>query len=308
MSPSPDIVLDQHDQHERHEHNDWHDRHEPAGFAALREAYLAGELVVFVGAGVSIAAGLPSWSQLIEQMLAGAAERGAPSQALAACVAKRDEGRFSEALAALREALPESVFRAEVARLLDDRGREVPEVARALASLAPRLRGVLTTNLDCILERAFPPDWTPVARAAELAQRERYILKLHGTLADPSTWILTRDQYARAIYADPHHQATFSAIFHRCPLMFVGYGLADDDFDHLLGRVRADGGADLPCHHALVEAATLEPERADELAARGLRVLPYPNPDGSHQALVRLLHRLRDSLANPAIAGAAQGR
>ncbi len=83
MSPPQDLS------HQPHESRE---SHEPAGFAELCAAYLAGELVVFVGAGVSIAAGLPSWSELVERMLATAAGHGASPLALASCAAKRSEG------------------------------------------------------------------------------------------------------------------------------------------------------------------------------------------------------------------------
>jgi hypothetical protein len=42
-----------------------------------------------------------------------------------------------------------------VEKALDDSGREVPAVVTAIAALAPRLRAVLTTNLDRLLEWTF---------------------------------------------------------------------------------------------------------------------------------------------------------
>jgi hypothetical protein len=133
-------------------------------------------------------------------------------------------------------------------------------VARAIAALAPRLRAVLTTNIDHLLERAFAGRWPTLLRATGyIAQRRGFILKLHGTLLDRSSWVFTREEYDRAIFADPNLHGAFTALFHAVTLLFVGYGLADDDFDLHLGRVRAFSGAQPPRHFALVPADSVTP-------------------------------------------------
>src|SRR6185369_14575714 len=119
--------------------------------------------------------------------------------------------------------------------------------------------------------------------------------KLHGTLADRSTWVLTRDAYDRAMYADPLHGAGFSALLHSCPILFVGYELAEDDLDHLLGKIRSFAGDQPPRHFALVAAEAVKPYRRHEVEKAGVRVIPYKNGDGSHAEVVRLLRRLAAS-------------
>src|SRR4029077_7710990 len=140
--------------------------------------------------------------------------------------------------------------------LLDDKGLDAPAVATSIASLAPRLRGVLTTNVDHLVEKAFKGAWPALAKVTgDVVRRRHYILKLHGTLLDRSTWVFTRDEYDRAMYADPNLKSAFSALFHTHPILFVGYGVADDDFDALLGRVGAPAGGQPPRHFALVDEA-----------------------------------------------------
>ncbi|MEP7123703.1 MAG: SIR2 family protein [Byssovorax sp.] len=156
---------------------------------------------------------------------------------------------------------------------------------------------MLTTNLDGLLERAFAGRWTPMARATgDIAQRRRYILKLHGTLLDRATWVLTRAQYDRAMYADPQFQGAFSALFNACPILFVGCDLADDDLDLVLGRVRALAGSAPPRHFALVAADTVSQYRRSRLEKGGIRLIAYDNPDGQHAAVIAVL---RDLAARP---------
>jgi hypothetical protein len=258
----------------------------------LREAYEGGNLVIFAGAGISAAAGLPSWKQLVDILLDRAKARGASQAALAEIVEMIDKEQLIEALSALKDCLGGPEFGVTIERHLSDRDRPIPEVARAIASLAPRLRTVLTTNLDHLLERALV--WPALARATgDIAQRrEKMILKLHGTLLDRSTWVFTRDDYDRAMYADPKLQGAFSALFHSCPLLFVGYGLSDADFDQVLGRVRAFAGDQPPRHFALVAAETVTPHRRSRLERSGIRVITYDNPDGRHGEVVRVLRGL----------------
>jgi hypothetical protein len=160
---------------------------------------------------------------------------------------------------------------AGVERHLDDKLADEPEVAKAIAALAPKLRAVLTTNLDHLLEKAFSGRWPTLSKATgDIATRREYILKLHGTLLDRAGWVLTREQYDRAMYADPKLKAAFTALFHTCPILFVGYGLADDDFDALLGHVRALAGEQPPRHFALVPADEVTPYRRRKLEAAGI--------------------------------------
>jgi hypothetical protein len=263
----------------------------------LGEAYDSKNLILFIGAGVSAAAGLPSWKRLVEILLDRARARRTPQNTLDEIALLAERNQYIDALSAAEHALGAPDFGAAVERALDDDTYPVPDVAHAVAALAPKLRAVLTTNLDGLLERAFDGKWRAIARATgDIAQRRGYILKLHGTLIERATWVLTRAQYDRAMYADPQLQGAFSALFHACPILFVGYGLADDDLDIVLGRVRALAGAAAPRHFALVAADTVTPFRRSRLEQGGIRLITYDNPDGKHRAVTAAL---RDLAARP---------
>jgi hypothetical protein len=166
--------------------------------------------------------------------------------------------QYINALSALKVCLGASEFCTYVERHLDDARAAEPNVARAIAALAPRLRAVLTTNIDHLLERAFAGRWPTLARATgDIAGRKHFILKLHGTLLDRESWVFTREDYDRAMFADSKLRDAFAAFFHSVQLLFVGYGLTDDDFDLHLGWVRAFAGDQPPRHFALVPADTV---------------------------------------------------
>src|SRR5262249_3594751 len=109
---------------------------------------------------------------------------------------------------------------------------------------------------------------------------------------DRPTWIFTREEYERAVYADPKLLAPFSAFFHACPLLFVGYGPGDDDFRQVLSRVRALAGTQPPPRFVLAEAEALTPERRSKLEKAGVRVIAYPNPEGNHAEALKIIKAL----------------
>jgi len=151
---------------------------------------------------------------------------------------------------------------------------------------------VLTTNLDRFLERAFAGAWPTFSRAtADVLQKPRYILKLHGTLENRGTWVLTRAEYDRAMH-DPLLRRAFDALYAQATLLFVGYGMADDDLDMALGWVRAQGGGQAPRHFALMPAGRVGPARRRQLEDAGVRVLDYATPGGSHEEMMRMLRAL----------------
>lgn len=264
--------------------------------ADLREAYLEEDLILFAGAGLSAAAGLPSWRRLVELLADRAKARGVAAPVLHEIADLLAREQLIDALSAVKAALGLNDFGAAVEKVLDDKGLDAPAVAASIASLAPRLRGVLTTNLDHLLEKAFKGAWPALARVTgDVVRRRHYILKLHGTLLDRESWVFTRDEYDRAMYADPELQTAFYALFHACPVLFVGYGLEGDDFDQVLSRVRVLAGSQPPRHFALIAEETMTPHRKTRLEASGVQIIPYANPDGKHGEVVRILDWLAGS-------------
>ncbi|MFE8598193.1 protein kinase domain-containing protein [Archangium violaceum] len=263
-------------------------------FEHLRRAFNSGDLTLFVGAGISSAAGLPSWKTLVEMVVAAVKSRGADPTRLKEIEDLLTRGQYIDALTAAKEALGSQVqFCNLVEQQLDDTQRKVPDVGDAIAELSPSLRAILTTNLDRLLERALQGKWPVLVRPpGDLAQQRRYILHLHGVLRERDSWVMTRDDYDRAMYANPQLQGTFSTLFNAYPLLFLGFGLADDNFDAVFARVRALAGKQPPQHFALVASETVSPSRRKRLEDSGLNLIVYANPDGKHSEVARVLRQL----------------
>ncbi|WP_437779731.1 SIR2 family protein [Sorangium sp. So ce1097] len=263
----------------------------------LRERYASGNLIVFAGAGVSAAAGLPTWKQLAEKLRDRARRRGADPAVVDEIQQYISSNQLINALSAAKLALGPQDFNWTVDKELDDTGRDVPEVAQAIAALKPGLKAVITTNIDRFLERAFQGEWRVVDRpTADLGMERRFILKLHGTLRAWDTWVFSRDQYDRAIFGTPLLQDAFGALYRTHSMLFVGFGLADDNIDQTLARVRALSGGQPPMHFALLPQG-VPPFRRTLLEESGVRLLVYENLSGDHAEVAETLRGLEQGAA-----------
>lgn len=252
--------------------------------------------MLFAGPGVAIAAGIPSRDQLLATLIARADAAGAGEAILAEMKDLAARAQIIDALSAAKQALGPGDFGAAVERELDDQGIDaLPDLALAIGELRGGIRAALTTNLDGLLERAFGGAWPAISRAtADLAQRRRFILKLHGTLVDRSTWVLTREEYDRAMLVDERLKQAFAALFNACTLLFVGYQPGDDDLEAVLARVRAFAGDQPPRHFALLPAAAMTPYRRGLLAQAGVRAIAVDDGDGAARVLRDLAREIDD--------------
>jgi len=212
-------------------------------------------------------------------------------------------GRLIEAFSAAHLALGQVEFGREIKKATDDKGRPEPEIAKAIATLKPKLRAVLTTNLDRFLERAFG-DWEPrTDPTADLAQDRNYILKLNGTRSNQDTWGFSSGNDSRGTIASPTHQRTLEALFQTCPILFVGCDLEDDDFVWLR-KVRTLSDHQPPTHYALLPRTVHDrPYLRSQLQEAGLRLVPHGDAAGDHAGVIEILHHI----ASPPTVGIVVG-
>ncbi|MCM6764089.1 SIR2 family protein [Rathayibacter sp. ZW T2_19] len=228
----------------------------------------AGRLVPFLGAGASVSAGGPSWGELLQKLAARIELDSATASRLA------DKNILDQA--------------SYLATLFDE--KEPGSFARAVADeigslqrygLAPALltaidsEQAITLNYDRLFETAAADAGTPrsVIPGVQEAGSERWLLKLHGTVDDPSSIVLTRDDYLGFDSSRRALSAIVQATLATRHLLFVGFGLTDDHFHEIVHDVRrafpSSGPGDL------ATALTLFEDPLDERLWQGrLRLVP----------------------------------
>jgi SIR2-like domain len=231
----------------------------PAIPAVLREASQRGVLIPFVGAGVSVLAGCPTWGELADG-------------ALRACI---DAKKFTHSqLAQIRHLSPrvklsiargleaEHGLKIDYAKLINpENGYENNNTGnRVYRSLGKLGQTFVTTNYDSWLDTEIPEVLLPVTASAPQQDttatapskrkaifnqnkftpanlnQPKSVFHLHGSLADPAGMVITTRDYITR-YAndragnDPQQEnrtLTFLGhLFQTKTVLFIGYGLED---------------------------------------------------------------------------------
>ena len=189
--------------------------------------------MLFLGAGVSVGAGMPSWNGLLEALAMSA---GIDPDA--------EEFKRLEVLdkaEILRRSLGEDRFRAQIREHFS--GHHQALAHQLLASLP--VTEAATTNYDTLFEEAWrsvEPEGNRVAALPAESPKgaDRWLLKLHGSVEpDGSELVLCREDYLRL----GTERAALSGVVHAMLLtrhmLFVGFSLTDDTFHRIAHEVRA---------------------------------------------------------------------
>lgn len=113
---------------------------------------------------------------------------------------------------------------------------------------------------------------------------EFFIFKLHGDLSSPESIVLTTRDYDRLILRNPQARNFLQAAFLNYTLLFVGYSLADPDFQLMLSELTLIFENYIPSQFALIPDA---PDfGVDHLLKRmNIQAIPYSSQQDHKEAL-----------------------
>lgn len=191
-------------------------------------------LVPFMGAGISVSAGAPDWTDLVASL---AETAGVDPEIVlklkkhdvldqAAYVRQEFERRFPER--------PEE-FAAAIIKAVDVRRYGLsPAMLAALDA-----EQAITLNYDRLFEWAAHDGQRPrrVIPGPSDAS-ERWLLKLHGSVDSPSSIVLTRDDYLGFNADRAALSSLVKATLMTRHLLFVGFGVKDPHFHEIVHDVR----------------------------------------------------------------------
>lgn len=207
----------------------WPELSEPQREAAraLARRAAAGNLVLFLGAGVSKPAGLPDWRGLLAEAASGhpeLAEQLEPLQDLDVL----DQAELIERYAPdLRQSVAARLRTAQHA------------LGHALLASLP-VDEVVTQNYDRLYEIAAEACERPVAviPGSEATDARRWLLKMHGSISDPADIVLTRGDYLRYGERRAALAGIVQALLITKHMVFVGFSLGDPNFHRIADDVR----------------------------------------------------------------------
>lgn len=280
----------------------------------LIEAVQQHNLVPFIGAGVSRQAGedaFPSWWQLLDGLKARAYERGLLDTDEHEEVGQLlTRGQFLMAAEVLRSVFPTDEYHSILDEQFNPYNVRPAEVHRAIFKLKPPI--VLTTNYDRLLEDAYANDYGRAPkvltyRDVGVAQRHMQsgrpqdrpvVFKIHGTIDEPDSIVLSERDYRDLIYRQPGYRLFLSAIFLTQTVLMLGFSFSDREIMLMLEIVRESlKHPSDPDYIFLAKgsAGPLETRRWRE--DFGIQVIPYEASPG-HPEVVELLNFLTERAAS----------
>ncbi|WP_347110159.1 SIR2 family protein [Paenarthrobacter sp. S56] len=194
----------------------------------------SGHVVPFLGAGVSVSAGAPTWKDLLQKLKDGVELDEQGDKAFEGLPVLDQAGILSQ-LYCEQNGSPEAFGMAvcEAVKL------EKYGLAPALLATLPS-SGAITLNYDQLFEMACRDAQRPRTVLPEdvPAVGNNWLLKLHGSVSRPESIVLTRDDYLGYNTNRDALSALVKAHLLTHHLLFVGFGLADDHFHEIVHDVR----------------------------------------------------------------------
>lgn len=263
-------------------------------------------VISFVGAGFSVAAGCPLWSDYIAHQ---AARAMLDSEVV---VQRLSNGEHESVMDEVIENLTVNVFQRDFAAQFEGSGVDPTNSPSAI--LMDIFNGCfVTTNFDRVLENSNPDrsfsekvvgnDSTGRFPKA-MYRNERYLLKLHGNIDEQRDRVLTRDEYDRS-YGDFEGAINYELpvprvlkkLFSNCTVMFVGCSLLADRYLRVLKESYDDSPEYFPDHFAILVAPDDEGQRLlrDQFLA-GHGITPIWFSDGDWMKPQEILELLKVDL------------
>ena len=218
---------------------------------------ISGEIVPFVGSGVSMNAGLPGWIELIRPL---AEAGGIPWPA--------DERDINtEHLLTIAQYYENQFGRNQLIRFIIDKldiSAASPSTAHYLLTLLP-VNAIFTTNYDNLLEQAFQNIGCPanaIVAESELAywQQDRtQLIKMCGDIKRPDSIYFTKSDFN--IYAEVNRRLVdvLRMMLETKTALFLGYSLKDPFLIQTWDSIRLNFGKHQRLAYALLfDAGPLE--------------------------------------------------
>jgi NAD-dependent SIR2 family protein deacetylase len=270
-------------------------------FDQLVQCLESGIVVPFIGAGLSVAGGFPSWKDHLRQQGRTAGIGFAHIEDLLA------NGQFETVIEEIENVRGRDVFTQEIRDVFSHTGN-ITDSTLLLTELFDDT--VITTNYDRLIEQAFDTGQENAFQvinglnALEKPAVDRVtIIKLHGDIKNPARCILSKNQYDQA-YGNDHLNMTLpipkllAYYFKNSSLLFLGCSLNNDRTIQVFRAAKeAIGDAETPQHFSIEQAPDDEEdlvERNAHLAKLGITAIWFEK--GSFDYVESILRLAKNEL------------
>jgi hypothetical protein len=252
----------------------------------IQNAWRSRELVVFVGAGLSVGAGLPSWFELVKE-LAGQVGADMPPPQWAS----------GDTLIDIVQRYVNERGKGNLIRFLQDRldtGGRTPTAAHQLLARSG-VDLVFTANYDDLLEQAYRDagfQRRVIVHDSDIPFMRRggkavNVVKLYGDLDQPRTVTLAREDYERYFLERPELIKLFETELARSTLLYLGWSHLDPHFNLTFGQMLNRFGQMMrPGYSVMFDVSEAQQK---ELGRKGIHVVQLPSDGDRTQTLAHWL-------------------
>lgn len=227
----------------------------------IQKAIQKNSFGIYVGAGLSMGSGLPSWYELLNELIDILEKKGIATNRIEEM---RTIATFPSKYLMLAEELRD-LIQNDLEKLIRDRFEDKTKIPTETHDVLVKLKSkfIITTNYDTLVEKAlvknfnnyFPTVYTYKDSSSinySLWNNDHFVLKAHGDAKTPKEIVLTERDYRNIIYNQSGYQSILHAIFSTNSILFVGVSLNDPELLLLLGYIHNIFHGGSPTHYALV--------------------------------------------------------
>lgn len=232
----------------------------------IKEAINRNSFGIYVGAGLSIGAEMPSWENLLLDLISILEARNiVPDRIAEMKVLAKDPKKYLMIAEEIRDLIPKDL-ETLIRTRFEDKKKIPTETHDVLVKVKSKF--IITSNYDTLVERAlvknfdnyFPTVYTYKDASSinySLWNNDYFVLKAHGDAKTPNEIILTEKDYRNIIYNQSGYQSVLHAIFSTNSILFVGVSLNDPELLLMLGYIHNIFHGGSPQHYALVSKDTI---------------------------------------------------
>jgi isopentenyldiphosphate isomerase len=241
---------------------------------ALIDSVIEANFVPFIGAGISMESGAPSWSCLLEQLIESL-EDGPLAQEI------RNRYRSGE-ISSVDVPELHALLKGTSFGLLDFLVSRFTQpfqtnIYHDLVRQFP-FGTIVTTNYDCLIERSIEEINRPQNTIWKDSQLRFYnearavqILKIHGTITDPESCVLSKSDYDSYAQQRPLLYGFLETLFSIKAVLFLGFSLKDPNVGSLLDKLRLINKNSPRDHFAVLHKPA--PDEINQLKKYGIQVI-----------------------------------